>query len=280
MAVGRKWNISKIFLICINVVFLLLGLGFLIIGALIKSGLLPIKDGKKTVLNSVKVGDVDFGNLADNLWILFIVVGVLISVVSFLGLCGACNQNKALLTIYAVLVLALLVTKIAGIVLWFIMKDDIESDFKAQLVQNLHTNFVNDSISDGNDISNEWNMMFMSLDCCAVNNVTSTTNDFDKTPWCTTSGECQQTNAEIPKACCVGVTETNYTSAPTSCFYSLNPRTYNTNGCYLTLKDLLKETITSETPKILGVGITILLVEILGILSAANVIWKVVRLKS
>ncbi|XP_061165484.1 CD63 antigen-like isoform X3 [Saccostrea echinata] len=272
MAVGRKWNISKIFLICINVVFLLLGLGFLIIGALIKSGLLPIKDGKKTVLNSVKVGDVDFGNLADNLWILFIVVGVLISVVSFLGLCGACNQNKALLTIYAVLVLALLVTKIAGIVLWFIMKDDIESDFKAQLVQNLHTNFVNDSISDGNDISNEWNMMFMSLDCCAVNPVNSTTNEFDNTPWCTTKGECQLTNAEIPKACCVGVTETNFTSAPSSCYYNLTPGSYNTKGCYQAMKDYLKENITSKTPIVIAVGIVIFLVEVLSVISAISVL--------
>ncbi|XP_061165482.1 CD63 antigen-like isoform X1 [Saccostrea echinata] len=280
MAFAFEENLTKGFLIIINVVFFFLGLALLIIGASINSDVSSLKEETKTVLNSVKVGEFDLGNHADNLQILFIVVGVFVLLVSVLGLCGAFIQKKELYILYLIFASALLVVKLVGIVLWCTMEEKIEGELKTQLVDSLHTNFVSDSISSGNVISKAWNKIFISLDCCAVNNVTSTTNDFDKTPWCTTSGECQQTNAEIPKACCVGVTETNYTSAPTSCFYSLNPRTYNTNGCYLTLKDLLKETITSETPKILGVGITILLVEILGILSAANVIWKVVRLKS
>ncbi|XP_061165480.1 tetraspanin-16-like isoform X2 [Saccostrea echinata] len=170
--------------------------------------------------------------------------------------------------LYAVLVLVLLVIKVVAIALWFTMKNDIESNLQNQLLDSLHKNFVSDSVSSGNDISNGWNMIFISLDCCAVGNVTSTTNDFDNTPWCTTSGECQLTNAEIPKACCVGVTETNYTSAPSSCFYNLNPGTYNTKGCYKVIVDLLEQNITSNARSILGVGITIFLVEVLSVISA------------
>ncbi|XP_061165288.1 CD63 antigen-like isoform X2 [Saccostrea echinata] len=278
MALECGRNVVIPFLISINVVLFTLAFGVLIIGAMMKSDVSSIKDETKTVLNSVKSGDSDLGNLADNLSTLFIVVGVFISLVSgvFVGvfillvfdlrLCGDCKQTKVLL--YAVSVLVLFVIKIVAISLWFRMKNDIEANLRDKLVDSLHKNFVSDSISGGNDFSNGWNRIFISLDCCAVNNVASTTNDFDNTPWCTTSGECQLTNAEIPKACCVGVTETNYTSAPISCFYNLNSGTYNTKGCYESINDLLEQNITSKAPSILGVGITIILAEVLCVISA------------
>ncbi|XP_062615784.1 uncharacterized protein LOC134277470 [Saccostrea cucullata] len=111
-------------------------------------------------------------------------------------------------------------------------------------------------------------MMFVSLDCCAVNPVNTTTNNFDNTPWCTTSGECQQTNAEIPKTCCKGVTKTNYTSAPSTCFFNLNPGSYITKGCYQAIREFLKENITSKSPVVLAVGIIIFLVEVLSVITS------------
>uniref|UniRef100_K1QT77 Uncharacterized protein n=1 Tax=Magallana gigas TaxID=29159 RepID=K1QT77_MAGGI len=67
----------------------------------------------------------------------------------------------------------------------------------------------------------------ITLDCCGVNAVVSTTNDFDATSWCTTSGSCQATSSQIPKTCCLNVDENTYTSAPTGCHASVNSGTYN-----------------------------------------------------
>lgn len=69
---------------------------------------------------------------------------------------------------------------------------------------------------------------FLKLGCCGVNPVISTTNDFDGTSWCTTSGSCQATASQIPKTCCFNVNKNNYTSAPSACHASVDPGTYNT----------------------------------------------------
>ena len=63
-------------------------------------------------------------------------------------------------------------------------------------------------------------------DCCAVQEVLGTNNDFDNTPWCTTSGSCQATASQIPKTCCKGVTPDNYQTAPSTCHASVNGGTF------------------------------------------------------
>lgn len=275
---GKK--LAKHPFIQINAVLFVFGVFFLVIVALMKSEVSTIKDETKTVLNSVKSGDFGLGDLADRLSTLFVVVGNFIIIASGLGLfikvahdlkldCIP-KQTYVLLMVYAVFISVIFVMNIVAISIWFKMKNDIDADLREQLVISLHTNFVSDSVSGGNEISNGWNMIFISLDCCAVNNVASTTNDFDNTPWCTTSGECQATNAEIPKACCVGVSQTSYTSAPITCYYNMNPGTYNTKGCYQAISDSLKQNITSDalTYCILAVGIILLLVEVISLISA------------
>ena len=83
----------------------------------------------------------------------------------------------------------------------------------------------------------------MKYDCCAVHEVNGTTNDFDNTPWCTTSGSCQATVSQIPRTCCKGVTLTNYTSAPSTCHASVSPGTYKrvsvTSNLYIVLSYLM-----------------------------------------
>lgn len=69
-------------------------------------------------------------------------------------------------------------------------------------------------------------MIKFKYECCAIDQVTGTNNDFDRTPWCTTSGSCQTTASQIPKTCCNYVTEDNYQSAPTACHSSVDSGTY------------------------------------------------------
>nr|XP_022320932.1 uncharacterized protein LOC111123112 isoform X2 [Crassostrea virginica] len=101
----------------------------------------------------------------------------------------------------------------------------------------LQNRFTSDDLNSGDTISTAWNDFFIQYDCCAVYQVTGTTNDFDRTPWCTTSGSCQATSSQIPKTCCKSVTKDNYQNASSGCHASVNPGTYK-QSCLSRMKTL------------------------------------------
>lgn len=113
-----------------------------------------------------------------------------------------------------------------------------DTDFvqlKEKMVISLETNYISDNISSSDSISNNWNKFFIKYDCCAIKQVQGTTNDFDNTPWCTTSGSCQATSSQIPKTCCNHVTEDDYENAPSACHSSVTPGTFR-SGCLSAIK--------------------------------------------
>ncbi|XP_061168260.1 uncharacterized protein LOC133177190 [Saccostrea echinata] len=108
---------------------------------------------------------------------------------------------------------------------------------RKDMLESLQQNYRSDILNSSDVISNSWNSFFIKYDCCAVKQVTSTTNDFDTTPWCTTSGSCQQTNSQIPKTCCRDVTEDDYMNAPDSCHATVTAGTYK-ESCFIRIKSL------------------------------------------
>lgn len=263
MALGCGGTLGKVFLILINIIFFLLGLGLLIVGALMKANVKIVTDEVKPALNTVTVSSYKLGDLADNLSVVFIVIGVFIFIVAGLGLFGACCQNRCMLVTYAILVLILFIAKIAAIALWFTMQGEVEDKVKSEMLTSLQTYFTDDSVATGSEVSKSWNYMFMTLDCCAINKVTSGTNDFDESPWCKDTGKsCKDTLAEVPRTCCVNVDASTYTAATAACTTGVSG--YNTMGCY----DALKAEIDSYSTPVIGVGITILVIELLAVIFA------------
>lgn len=263
MALGCGGTLGKVFLILINIIFFLLGLGLLIVGALMKANVKIVTDEVKPALNTVTVSSYKLGDLADNLSVVFIVIGVFIFIVAGLGLFGACCQNRCMLVTYAILVLILFIAKIAAIALWFTMQGEVEDKVKSEMLTSLQTYFTDDSVDTGSEVSKSWNYMFMTLDCCAINKVTSGTNDFDESPWCKETGKsCKDTLAEVPRTCCVNVDASTYTAATAPCTTGVSG--YNTMGCY----DALKAEIDSYSTPVIGVGITILVIELLAVIFA------------
>lgn len=263
MALGCGGTLGKVFLILINIIFFLLGLGLLIVGALMKANVKIVTDEVKPALNTVTVSSYKLGDLADNLSVVFIVIGVFIFIVAGLGLFGACCQNRCMLVTYAILVLILFIAKIAAIALWFTMQGEVEDKVKSEMLTSLQTYFTDDSVATGSEVSKSWNYMFMTLDCCAINKVTSGTNDFDESPWCKDTGKsCKDTLAEVPRTCCVNVDASTYTAATAPCTTGVSG--YNTLGCY----DALKAEIDSYSTPVIGVGITILVIELLAVIFA------------
>lgn len=265
MARGFCGKVGTVFLVIINIIFFLMGLGLVIAGALALTDVSNINtDHIKPLLDSIPVGSFEAGSLVKNLTTLIIVIGAFILLITGLGLFGACCQNKYMLVTYAVLVLILLVMKITVIILWFTMKNTVENEVKDKLFVSLKDNYKEDTLTNSNSISNAWNYMFMTLDCCGVNPVVSTKNDFDSTYWCNDDGSCLAAVSNIPKTCCLNVDENTYTTAPIACHSNVDTGTYNTKGCY----DALKEKLLSQSPSIIGVMVTVIVIEVLAVIFA------------
>lgn len=228
-----------------------------------KANVKIIKDEVKPALNTITVSSYKLGNLTDNLSILLIIIGVFIFLVAGLGLFGACCQNRCMLVTYAVLVLILFIMKIVAIALWFSMKSEVEGTVKAGMLKSIETNYVDHRLNSTDEISNSWNYMFMTLDCCGVNPVTgpdAAKNDLRKSSWCTTAGACKDTQFFVPPACCQGVDSSNYLSAPSDC--TAGTSGINSMGCY----EAVKDEIESHSNQVIGVGVTILVIELLAVI--------------
>ncbi|XP_062608703.1 tetraspanin-9-like [Saccostrea cucullata] len=257
MGLGDCGKLGKVFLSVLNAIFLLLGLGLLIAGILVRIN--AISSDVTPALNTVNVGDFQLGDLSHNLSIIFIVVGAFIVVIAGLGLIGACCEVKCMLIVYAILVLIVLIIKLAAVILWFQMRSKFDDTVKKTMKESLEKTFENDTLDSNEPISNAWNYVFLTFDCCGVVNNT----DFSKTPWCTKSGSCKNNQATIPRTCCEGVDESSYTKAGADCSNTAT-KGYNKKGCYEAVEDL----ISTYGNAFIGISITVMVIELLAIVFA------------
>ncbi|XP_061165111.1 tetraspanin-36-like [Saccostrea echinata] len=110
------------------------------------------------------------------------------------------------------------------------------------------------------DLVDNLSILFI-LDCCAVNN---TKTDFDSTPWHTTG---KRATAKIPRTCCKGTDSDSYVLFTSSSPCVRGTIGYNTKGCY----DALQDQISTYGNVFIGVGITILLIELLAVVFACMI---------
>lgn len=225
-----------------NVISIILGITAIVLGALAINEVSSLKkDYTKPLLDPILYDANQAGKLVFDLFILIIVIGAHLVVVALIGFISICceEKRKRVLSIYGVFCALEILFQIAVIVLWIEILEKIEGEVKEKLILALKENFIEDTTSNIDPISNAWNHMFMELDCCGVDPVIYMSNEFDQTPWCTTQGSCQSNISQIPKTCCVGADESMYSSALLSCHENVTIGTYNAKGCYKVLKDKL-----------------------------------------
>lgn len=251
-------KMGQFILVIINTVFLLMGLGLFIPGIVLQTNIDFVTEEIKPVLDQVSVTGIALGDVVKNLGLGFIIVGVFVFLVAVLGLLGACCKSKCLLTIYAIIVLLILLSQIVVVILWFTMQNQLNSVVKDELSTSLKDNFRDDSLNGTNQLSNGWNYIFLTLQCCGISAVPAGGGgDFTNTPNWSTKG-----SKKIPTSCCVGVTASNYV-APTTCTDNVANGTYYTTGCY---DALINKFDTSRYSSVfLGVGVTIIIIEILAL---------------
>ncbi|XP_021368024.1 uncharacterized protein LOC110459881 [Mizuhopecten yessoensis] len=143
-----------------------LGLAVMVPGIVMLTNIDFLSGNIEPLLDKISFNGINLSNIANNLPIIFIIVGASILFIAVLGLVGACCKIKTLLVL---------------------------------------------------------------MECCGVNPVTATTNDFDLTPWRIGDGA----SLKIPKGCCIGVTEDTYSAfAKTACTDTATSGTYHSDGCY------------------------------------------------
>ncbi|XP_061193063.1 tetraspanin-9-like [Saccostrea echinata] len=262
MGLSNCGKFGKVYLSVINAIFLLLGLGLLVAGILVRIN--AISSDVTPALNSVNVANYKLGDLSHNLSIIFIVIGAFIVIVAGLGLIGACCEVKCMLITYAILVLIVLIIKLAAVILWFQMRNEFDDTVKKAMKDSLDKNFVNDTLDSENSVSNAWNYVFLTFDCCGLDPMmVKNGSEFSKTPWCTKKGSCKEHLATIPRTCCEGVDNSNYLMAKTECYLNVT-KGYNEKGCYEAVEDL----ISTYGNAFIGISITVIVIELLAIVFA------------
>ncbi|XP_062568855.1 tetraspanin-9-like [Saccostrea cucullata] len=264
MALSCGGKCVKFFLVVINLIFMLLGLGILIPGILMLADVDVINDEVLPLLQQLSFGALNVGDLAKNLSVTLIVFGAFVLIVSTLGCCGAFCQQKCCLIIYAIVVLVFFLAKLVVVILWIVMNDKIQSWMKTELLKQLQTNYQKDDLTT-HEISTAWNYMFMSLSCCGVTAVTGTTNDFDSSAWINGGNNGGK---EIPIFCCTGVTASNYASTTNAACTDTVTSGYHTKGCY----DATYDALSSYSTAFIIVGVLTLLVEIVAFVGAIIII--------
>lgn len=239
-----------------------MGVGGIMVGVLTLSNVSKIDtDRIKPLMDAITANGIQPLSAVKLLSILCAIVGVsmfvLILPAGIMILCAAGRIRKCGLVMHISVILMLVIGEVAILAQLANTIDTVENEIKSKMILALNY-FKADATTNSNSISNAWNFLFMTLNCCGVNDVALTTNDFDKTPWCTTYGSCQATISQIPKTCCLSVDENTYTSAPTECYASVNSGTYNRKGCY----DALKETLLVYSSRVIALIVATLFLEI------------------
>lgn len=264
-----KEKYVMVVLTIINLAFFVMGLWMIAVGVLALKDVSNInRDQIKPLMDLITMDFAknDSMTMFRSLCISIIVAGGLQLVVMGLGVGGTCYGNKQARFTYASLIATMFVTKIVVIIMWGLMKSEVDMEIKNKMIEVFKDDFKDDTITNENSISNAWNHLFIKLECCGVNSVVSTTNDFDGTPWCMSSGTCLNASSQIPRTCCKNIGESTYIFAPSDCYVKVVSGTFNGQGCY----DALKEKLLSQSTRIIS---AILITIVLDICAFCCAVW-------
>lgn len=256
MGLGIGGKCGMFFLVSVNLLFLLLGLGLMIVGIIMKVDSNVIdKTEVVQALNEVSLnGSLKLGNVASSLSVLTICVGAFILVIAALGCFGACCKNRCLLVTYAIVVLLIFVVQVVAVALWFAMKDKVENTVKGELLKSMNKY---EGVDSDKEVSKGWDLIFIGFDCCGIDAVHLTANrdEFDGTVW----WNSKPAGEFVPSSCCTDATEENYKTGTANCKALISG--YQEKGCYNAFKDFLKKYETAA----IAIGIVLLVIELISI---------------
>ncbi|KAK6173885.1 hypothetical protein SNE40_017263 [Patella caerulea] len=248
---------SGIILISINILFMLIGLAVLIMGVVFKVHFEPLE---YAFLDDSDKTDFNLSYAFTTLTYSLMVFGVFIILVALLGFSGAHFKSKIILVAYAVIVMIILVAEITVVTVAVTRGTNAEKEIKDGLEDSLRKYKENDyGVS-----AKAFNTIWSTFGCCGIDSYADF-KDGNITDFCFHK---DNTHKLIPVGCCKNV---DYEAAHRIDFKQYeeclsNPTEDNAylTGCYSELKDA----VTQCSSVSIGVGIFILIVEVVVIFAA------------
>jgi CD63 antigen len=183
---------------------------------------------------------------------LFIVVGVVVFIIAFLGCCGAVRENHCMMMTYSVLIALILILEVGASVASYYFADEVEEILNKGLTDNLKD--YGQNTTQAETTRKTWDVVQSGLKCCGAHNYTD---------WFGVRLYNQSDNEfYIPKSCCIedtdgcteGITNTTSTAVVYTKLFS--------DGC-------VKKGVQDINIQRIGtVGITLAVLELLAVICA------------
>ncbi|KAH3692402.1 tetraspanin-1-like [Dreissena polymorpha] len=229
-------SLGRTYIAVINLIFLILSLGLLIVGIVMRVGdkvTQKLMDKGTTKLEQALISsnllaganiDIDMNEFLKSAAIGVIVAGAILMVISIVGLVSALSKSACLLKLYIFICIVLLIGEIIIVILLY-ATSAIHKQLKKELKDGITNKYSGFSGSDVTTVI--WNVVMIQGQCCGVDDYTDFKNGM---AWDMTekSGGVPKT-LKTPVACCVNLPA----SDNLACAETLSQSTNNyDNGCY------------------------------------------------
>ncbi|KAM7430309.1 hypothetical protein ABFA07_018959 [Porites harrisoni] len=176
-----------------------------------------------------------------------IAAGCLIALISFMGCCGAWKENRCMLVIFFICLLVILALEIAGAALAYKYRADFDEELDKGVVKEMQAHYGEDG-SEGT--TKAWDTLQREEKCCGWNNYTD---------WYGAKNLGQKNH--FPDSCCK--------EEKTGCGQEI------ANIYKAPCKDKLEKLIKDKLYYVGAVGITIVIIQVLGMIFALVLICKI-----
>ncbi|XP_046580877.1 CD63 antigen-like [Haliotis rubra] len=254
---GGCTSVGRLVLVILNIIFLLISLGLLAVGGILKympgtlmgfllagaqSAIppLPTASGGST-LPSIMIPDtLSFVPMVDDVATVLLALGGVLFCISFLACCGACYKWRPLLILFAI-VMVLLILGIAVVGALFLVKDSVLHDtIRSSLAEKTEEEYEKNQNGPFIQITN---VLALQMKCCGFTGpsdfVKNLTTDFK----------------DVPVACCEDMKQTCLDTT------RRNLTDIETTGCYDKLQDMIEDSKTYAIVGLVGV-LLLLLIEV------------------
>ena len=158
----------------------------------------------------------------------FIVVGVILTIVSFFGICAVCTNNSCMFKGFGCLMLLVVIAEFGIAIAILILKVDAEEAI---------SNAMNSSLNDyGNgtktEVTSSWDNIQHDLKCCGVD----TYMDWKNTTF-NQQGNTTKYGDDVPDSCCINGPTTGCGNGQ----LSTQNRTIYEKGCLKTFEDYIED---------------------------------------